>query len=262
MLHPDGTFNIASGLPNAMESLHGETMASAALVAYVAAVVAHPAFTERFSDELSTPGIRVPITGDPDLWKEAVALGRTVIWLHTYGDAFADDAEERPRADIRFPKGDPRQPLSLDAVTAMPEEMTYDAITQTLKLGSGKWKPVRPEVFNYAVGGRNVLKSWFNYRKKNPTGRKTSPLDDIHVEEWPSEWTVELIDLLTVLTRLVELEPAQADLLDRILAGPIATKENLAERGVKWPTTKKDRAPHRGLGSGTAHQPTLGDDIA
>jgi hypothetical protein len=58
------------------------------------------------------------------------------------------------------------------------------------------------------------------------------------------------------------LEPAQTDLLDRTLDGPIATKDDLAVRGVQWPTTKKDRAPRRaGFGSGTAHQPTLGDTI-
>lgn len=262
MLHPDGSSNLAPKVVAALSDVLGVSVAEPDFVAYVAGCVAHPAFTSRFSDELTTPGIRVPITEDAGLWSEAVKLGRTVIWLHTYGEALADDAEERPLSDIRFPKADPRQPLSLNAVTQMPEEMTYDAETQTLKLGTGEWGPVKPAVINYAVGGRNILKSWFNYRKKNPTGKRTSPLDDIHVEEWPSEWTVELIDLLTVLTRLVELEPAQADLLDRILAGPLATKDDLAERGVKWPTTRKDRAPRRGgFGSGTAQQPTLGDEI-
>jgi hypothetical protein len=262
MTNPDRSPNLAPGLTEALAATFKEPVAVDAITSYPASVAAHPAFTQRFADELKTPGVRIPITTDGALWHKAVALGRQVIWLHTYGEAFADDAEERPRADIRFPKGDPRQPLSLKAITKMPAEMTYDAESQTLKLGDGEWGPVKPGVVNYTVGGRNVLKSWFNYRKKEPTGKKTSPLDDIHVEEWPREWSEELIDLLTVLTRLVELEPAQADLLDRILAGPIITKDELAERGVKWPTTKKDRAPHRpALGSGTAQQPTLGDEL-
>lgn len=262
MLHPDGSPNLTPGLGDALAEILGRSVSAEEITAYIAAAVAHPAFTKHFSDELTTPGIRVPISTSDDLWHEATQLGRQVVWLHTYGEAFADDLEGRKHADVRFPAGDERQPLSLKPISEMPEAMSYDADSQTLKLGDGEWGPVSPAAIEYTVGGRNVLKSWFNYRKRSPGGKRSSPLDDIHVEEWPSEWTIELIDLLTVLTRLVELEPAQADLLDRILAGPLATKDELAERGVKWPTTRKDRAPRRGgLGSGTAQQPTLGDEV-
>jgi hypothetical protein len=57
--------------------------------AYVAGVVAYPAYTGTFADRLTTPGIRVPVTADPALFAESVALGVQVIWLHTYGDAYA-----------------------------------------------------------------------------------------------------------------------------------------------------------------------------
>ena len=46
------------------------------MLAYIAAIVAHPAYTQTFADELTTPGIRVPFTTDPELWTEAVRLGR------------------------------------------------------------------------------------------------------------------------------------------------------------------------------------------
>lgn len=83
--------------------------------------------------------------------------------------------------------------------------------------------------------GREVVKSWFNYRKSNSSGRRTSPLDDINATTWPTEWNGELIDLLSVLSRLVELEPAQADLLNAILAKPVASYTDLASAGVTWP---------------------------
>ena len=83
-----------------------------------------------------------------------------------------------------------------------------------------------------------------NYRKTEPGGKKTSPLDHVHVDAWDPDWTTEFIDLLTVLTRLVDLEPAQADTLARVLAGPILTMADLAKAGVRWPTTTKDRKPH------------------
>jgi hypothetical protein len=38
-----------------------------------------------------------------------------------------------------------------------------------------------------------------------------------------------LLNVLNVLGRLVELEPAQADLLERICAGPTLTQEALRE---------------------------------
>jgi predicted helicase len=263
MLHPDRSSNLAPGFANALAEVLDKEISTSEIVAYLGGTVGHSAFTERFTDELTTPGIRVPLTTDTHLWEDAVSLGRQVIWLHTYGEAFADESDQRPHGNIRFPKGDPRQPLSLKPVTKMPTDMTYNADTETLRLGDGEWGPVKAEVFNYAVGGRNVINSWFNYRKKSPTGKKTSPLDDIHVDSWPPEWTSELSDLLTVLTRLVELEPAQAGLLDRILDGPILTMDELAARGVVWPTTKKDRAPRRaGLGGGSAQQPTLGEELA
>jgi Type ISP C-terminal specificity domain/N-6 DNA Methylase len=260
MLYPDGSTNVASGLLDGLSEVLGIDLSASELIAYVGAVVSHSLFTEHFADELTTPGIRVPITEDLDIWKKGVELGKKLIWLHTYGKMFADKNQDRPLGDIRLPKNDPRQPLSLKPITKMPEVMSYDGSSQILRLGDGEWGPVIPAVVDFAMDGRKVLDSWFNYRKKVPGGKRTSPLDDIHVESWPAEWTIELIDLLTVLTRLVELEPAQADLLDRILAGPIATKDDLAARGVKWPTTKKDHSPRRaGLGGGTAHQPTLGD---
>lgn len=245
LLHPDGSANLAPGLAEALSTLLEVAVDAEDVLAYVAAVAAHPGFTDRFSDELGTPGIRVPLTTDSDLFSEATSLGRNVVWLHTYGEALADPSEGQPAGDIRFPSGDPRQPLAHQPVTQMPTGFSYDADRQALKLGHGEWGPVGPQAISYTVGGKQILRSWLNYRKKVPGGKKTSPLDRVHVDSWPTEWTIELIDLLTVLTRLVELEPAQSDLLDRIVKGPIATAEALSEHGVRWPAAKKDRAPRR-----------------
>lgn len=102
-------------------------------------------------------------------------------------------------------------------------------------------------VWSYSVGGRNVIKSWFNYRKATPGGKKTSPLDDVHVSEWDADWTTEFIDLLTVLTRLVLLEAEQATLLKRIVRGPVLSKDALADLGVRWPQSAKDQKPRHAI---------------
>ena len=73
-------------------------------MAYLAAVMAHPAFTARFAPDLVRPGLRVPLTADAALFAEAVALGREVVWLHCYGERFADAAAGRPKGPPRLPK--------------------------------------------------------------------------------------------------------------------------------------------------------------
>lgn len=70
MLHPNSQPNMAPGLLNALHRTTGQ-----GLVAYLAAVIAHTAFTETFADELTTPGVRAPITCDPSLWAEALERG-------------------------------------------------------------------------------------------------------------------------------------------------------------------------------------------
>jgi hypothetical protein len=52
------------------------------------------------------------------------------------------------------------------------------------------------------------------------------------------EWTTEAIDLLTLLSRLTELEPAQADVLSRTLDGELISMDELAGSGVHWPVTR------------------------
>ena len=241
LLHPGGRPNLARGLLGALATLMGRPVTAEDVVAYVAGVTAHPGFTARFADELTTPGIRIPITTDVALLDRAVALGRAIVWAHTYGAVFVDDKEDRPADDIRYPASDSRKVANLVAIDEMPETMTYDPDTRELTVGEGVFGPVGPEVWDYTVGGKNVLRSWFNYRKATPTGkRRAGTIDTLHVDAWPTEWTGELLDLLSVLTRLVELHPDQAEVLDEILAGPLASMDMLAASGVTWPASGTD----------------------
>ncbi|MFF4741613.1 type ISP restriction/modification enzyme [Streptomyces sp. NPDC001268] len=50
----------------------------------------------------------MPLTDDVHLWNRAVRIGRRVLWLHTYGDRFADHTDSRPRDMLRLPSGRPR----------------------------------------------------------------------------------------------------------------------------------------------------------
>ncbi|OZA65710.1 MAG: hypothetical protein B7X78_04820, partial [Sphingomonadales bacterium 39-62-4] len=58
--------------------------------------------------------------------------------------------------------------------------------------------------------------------------RKPSPLGDIQPDHWLPEYTSELINVLNVLGMLVDLEPKQADLLNRICDGPLIPASKIA----------------------------------
>ncbi|MFF8953468.1 type ISP restriction/modification enzyme [Streptomyces sp. NPDC014940] len=246
-LHPDGTPNLTRGLTTALGHCIGTEVTAEDVLAYIAGVVAHPTFTETFTDELTTPGIRIPITADAGLWRRAVDLGCQVLWLHTYGQRFT--GEGRPAGDVRLPVGDPQRPLCQKPVTAPPEMLLYVEDRQHIVMGDGEFGPVTREVWDYAVGGRNVIKSWFDYRKKEPGGRRSSPLDDINATAWDPDWTGEFLDLLSVLTRLIALEPQQAETLKSILTTDTLTLDDLAAAGIRWPQTTANRKPRFSLDS-------------
>lgn len=200
-------------------------------LAYIAAVLAHPAFTARFQADLVRPGLRVPLTGDAALFTEALKLGREVVWLHCYGERFADPKEGRPPGPPRLPKGEgpiiPKDGGVPGAPEPLPDTMDFDPSKKRLRIGAGFIDNVPQAVWDYEVSGKNVLRQWFSYRKRDRSRpiigdrRPPSSLDKIQPDHWLDEYTSDLIDLLHVLGRLVKLEAAQADLLDRICAGPL-----------------------------------------
>jgi hypothetical protein len=236
-LHPNGAPNLPDGLTGALTAELGVVIDPADVLAYLAAIAAHPGFTARFAAELETPGVRVPITADPNLWAEAVKLGQQVLWIHTYGVEF--DGPDRPKGNVRYPARHPRQIHALTPVQDLPDGHTYDAVNNELVIGSGTFGPVTAAVANYTVGGRNVVKGWVDYRKAEPAGRRSTPLNDINPERWEHAWTGELIELLTALDRLACLEPAQVELLDQVAAAPLVQRDALTRAGVVWGTNSR-----------------------
>lgn len=234
------------------------------LFAYVAATAAHPAFTARFQGDLSTPGLRIPITADAATFASAAAIGRTVLWLHTFGERFSDPGDGRPAQPPRLPVAS-RPTIPLDgaipqAPDAMPDSIDYDASKRRLLVGTGYVENVSQAVWEYEVSGKQVLVHWFSYRRRDRERpmigdrRKPSPLGLIQPDHWLPEYTTELINLLNVLGCLVELEPKQADLLKRICSGPmISLNELVAAGALAVPADKNRKTVGRG--------PTLLDDV-
>jgi hypothetical protein len=225
-----------------LAEIYGKPIAAEDVMAYLAALMAHPAFTAKFAPDLVRPGLHVPLTADAALFDEAAALGREVLWLHCYGERFADPAAGRPRQAPRLPKGQtPYIPTDGEIPSApepLPDTMDYDAATRQLHIGKGRVENVTPQMWAYGVSGKQVLWQWFSYRRRDRTRpligdkRPPSPLDRIQPEGWLAEYTTDLLDLLNVLGRLIALEPAQADLLDRICAGPLLNVDTLRDAGA------------------------------
>jgi hypothetical protein len=217
-------------------------------LAYIAAVTAHPDFSRRFAEDLRTPGIRVPITSDPEVFDAASKLGRRVLWLHSRGERFVDDALERPYGAPNV-TDQSRRPMIAVPIPDSPDkypddDILYDATTQTLHIGGGRIAPVGQAVIDYGVSGMNVLRKWYGYRRRTrpKSHGQQSVLDDIRPTSWPSAYTTDLVELLRVLTLVTDLEPDQADLLESVMTGGRITVQDLLETAI-FPVPESARSP-------------------
>ena len=119
-----------------------------------------------------------------------------------------------------------------------------------LLVGKGFIDNVPPAVWHYEVSGKRVLTQWFSYRKRNRERpiigdrRPPSKLGDIQPDHWLAEYTTELLNVLHVLTELVALETAQADLLDRVMAGSLIEVTGVLGKrsGREWQAERRQRS--------------------
>lgn len=240
-LHPDGTANIGRGLAQVLSARLGIDVAGEEIFDYIAGVAGHSGFLAQFDDELHTPGLRVPFTADPHLWRRACELGLHLQWLHTYGEA---GAHPDGYADLRDPNMGVLHPnYAVSVGKVMPADWRYDGEKRCLHVGAGRWDDVSREATEYTVGGSNVLESWLGYRLAVPKKRYTSALDHLNATRWDAAWSAELTDLLSILTQLVSLEDQMGDLLADVMTGPILGRAELESEGVRWPLVDADRRP-------------------
>ena len=199
---------------------------------YLAGVTGYPSFQERFADDLATPGIRVPLTGSSEVYDRARAFGRLALAANTRRErgSVSDLADLVPAGD-RIEPPQLIAPIS-DDPDAMPDAYGYDPKSRVLTIGTGSIGPVDPDVMGFTTSGMPVFRKWFNYRKKNPSGRTKEGLSGINATHWYPEWTDDLVAMLSDLTLLVEATASHRALLDDLLDGPLVTAEEaLRERG-------------------------------
>jgi len=230
--------NVASGLLAQLGGELGCEVAAEDLFAYCYALLSSPDYVDRFSEELTIPGPRIPLTKDAALFRQGAALGAELIRLHTYRERFADAGS----GDLLQGLARCTRPVG-ETVADYPEDFEYNESQQTLRVGAGAFGPVRPEVWAFSVSGFQVVKSWLGYRMREGAGRRSSPLDEIRPTRWTAQFTRELLELLWVLEGTVERWPELADLLDAIVAGECFGAEELQEPEAREREAPRVRRP-------------------
>ena len=239
--------NILPGLLNLLGKAYGCEVGPEDFLAYVYGILAQPAFTLRFTRELGTRELRIPLTKDAELFVQVREVGARLLWLHTYGERFVPEEQVLGR----IPPGSARCTRAVPGDRdGYPRAFRYDGATRTLHVGEGEFAPVAPSVYGFEVSGLKVVQSWLKYRMKNGAGRKSSPLDEVRPERWTSRFTAELLELLWVLEATVGGYPEQERLLDAVIEGECFQASELPsvpDEMRKAPGTRKAQAPTLGL---------------
>ena len=215
-LYRDAEGEIPNIAPDLLRQLSLANASAEDFAAYVYGLLAQPAFTTRFADELDSRQLRVPITTDEALFREVLEVGRSLLKLHTYHRRFRaeDDPASVPPGAVRCTKG---VPMDEDGY---PDSFSHDAAKETLQVGDGEFAPVPSAVYEFEASGLKVVQSWLRYRMKHGAGRQSSPLNDIRPTRWPPTFTDELLALLWVLEGTLALQSEQERLLAKVVAAP------------------------------------------
>ncbi|MFF4602218.1 type ISP restriction/modification enzyme [Streptomyces sp. NPDC001339] len=191
----------------------------------------------------SPDGVVVPLTADPELWERGVALGERLLWLTTRGAHASGPGQQRAPGSgerPRLPGG--RRPYVRAALPArgMPRTLGYDPEGEALLLDGGRIAPVPAGAWEFRTGGVRVLEAWFARRAGVPEdgagaeaeAAEAGSLAAVRPADWPQRWTSELLELITVLALLAELEPRRAELGSLVADGPQLSEDGLRAAGV------------------------------
>jgi len=211
--------NVNSELVKKLEETYSRSVGPEDIFAYCYGILSSPAYVDTYANELANPGPRVPITKDTKLFDSTVALGRRLIWLHTYGTRFAPAGEKREVL--------PSTKARVDGTSEQyPQSWHYDSDTYELRIGEGiVVAPVSPEVMTFSLSGRQVIKSWLDYRVGQGAGRRSSELDLIRPDEW--HFNRDLLQLIAVIEATVGMHPDLALNLANVTAGSCFTDDEI-----------------------------------
>jgi len=236
--------NLTGGLLGVLNPCLGEVTPED-FFAYCYALLSTPAYVETFSEELTVPGPRVPVTKDRELFQQAARLGRKLIWLHTYGERFVPS--DQGRGEV--PQGRARNPLAVPGEPEnYPEDFFYNETSEMLRVGKGEFGPVSKAVWEFSVSDFHVVHSWLNYRMKDGAGRSSSALDEIRPQQWTIGMTDELLQLLWVLEATIAMFPELEQTLEAVITGETFRADELPQptAGERQPPSEEPSESEQG----------------
>ena len=130
---------------------------------YIYAVFHSPTYRKRYAEFLKIDFPRVPLTSDRKLFWKLVELGRDLVALHLLESPKVNDFV------TKYPQ------KGSDTV----EKVTYDDNKARVLINDEQYfEGVKPEWFEFHIGGYQVLQKWLKDRK----GRKLSNDDITHYQ--------------------------------------------------------------------------------
>ncbi|MFF2653472.1 type ISP restriction/modification enzyme [Streptomyces sp. NPDC058045] len=187
--------NLAPGLLPLLDEVLGTRPAAAEVPAWVLATASAE----------GRGGTVVPLTRRPELWSRGTELGRSMLRLLVRGG-------ERPR----LPGG--RRPYVRAPLPPRPAELAYDRAEEALLVDGGRIAPVPAGAWDFRVSGVRVLELWFARRTGSASAE--GGLAALGPATWPQTRTSELLELITVLALLAELDPARRELAEELASDP------------------------------------------
>jgi hypothetical protein len=236
--------NVTNNLLERLSADLGLSVSGEDFFSYAYALLSTPDYVETFSEELTLPGPRLPITKDRDLFMQARDLGRELVWLHTYGERFAPREKEHGR----IPQGKARCRQGIPTSReGYPVSFSFESVSGTLRVGEGVFSPVSDDVWEFTVSGLPVVESWLSYRMKSGAGRSSSPLDAIRPEQWTATMTQELLELLWVLEGTSGMFAKLGRVLNAVIAGETFNADELPEpcEGERQALKDEDTEPQQ-----------------
>ena len=201
--------NLAPGLLDALSRTLAVEVAATDVLAWIAAAA-----------RAAPGGCRVPFPAAAEDWRAGVALGARLLWLHTRGARFAEPAAGRDPGGPRLPGGSrPYVRAPLPAAPG-PEELEYDPERRELRIGAGRVAPVAPAAWEHTWGGVRVLQTW--WERRTAPGEPGS-LEALRPARWTRASTSDLLEVVSVLTLLGELDAERRALARRLAERPDRT---------------------------------------
>ncbi len=176
------TPNLSASLLKALKDTYGRKPTSEQIFQYVYAVLYSPAYRTKYAEFLKTDFPRVPFARDQELFLKVAALGKRVAELHLLKSSELDQPIARFQGQGNNKVEKPR----------------YDEKAKRVYINNAQhFEGVEPEVWEYQIGGYQVLDKWLKDRKGRPLN-----LEDIR----------HYCRVVTALAKTIEIQ-AEIDVL-------------------------------------------------